>query len=123
MKVTWCYDASTLRPLERSFFARERTHTFNAEGSDVRRLMLEKRDGRVSATAATAGLFRSAATQALKSIDQPSLAAEITLLPPGCLLPTKGPRESGLVVILDVMRGLCIVTMADLGPLRIPLSL
>ena len=76
MKVTWCYDASTLRPLERSFFARERTHTFNAEGSDVRRLMLEKRDGRVSTPAATAGLFRSAATQALKSIDQRLITAD-----------------------------------------------
>lgn len=125
MKITSCRDAHALRPLERPFFARDRCLTYQCEAADLRRLILEKSDGRINTAAFAAGLFRSAASQALRSI-RPShgsvLDAEVSLLPPEFLLPTHGPRETGLVVVLDLERYLCTLILADLGPMRLPLA-
>ena len=133
MRVTLCEDAWSLRPFERQQFARERCQTNRAEGSDLRRLCKEKRDGRITTEALLMGMFRSAATQALDDYaarggrarlpHDSSLAAEISLLPHGCLLPTaQTARDRGIVVILDITRGYCIFQISDVGPVRLPLS-
>tara|TARA_B110001452_G_scaffold266003_1_gene271834 strand:- start:1070 stop:1888 length:819 start_codon:yes stop_codon:yes gene_type:complete len=133
MRVTLCEDAWSLRPFERQQFARERCQSYRAEGSDLRRLCKEKRDGRISTEALLAGMFRSAATQALddyaarggtaRMSHDSSLAAEISLLPPGCVLPTaQNARDRGIVVILDIASGYCIFQVSDVGPVRVPLS-
>lgn len=133
MRVTVCEDVLSLRPFERQQFARERSQTYRAEGSDLRRLCKEKQDGRINTEALVAGMFRSAATQALDNYaarggatrlsDDFSLASEISLLPPGCVFPTaQTARDRGIVVILDIMRGYCIFQISDVGPVRFPLS-